>query len=279
MTTAFVDHYAVLGITPTATSAVVKKAYHQLALQYHPDKAQPGVKSEAAKFISAQTAYEILIDDTKRKAYDVQYGKRSKAAHAFRLAHKQARRVARYLQRETDGSYGGHGFRSEGKGRDEDEDQEIEDYPSDAASESGSNCENTGSYKDTGIYEDGYADPHYKPYHTFRDVVESSYGVYVGDFDSTDPQYQFPDDFADEFWPAEGCDDQSDTDSEFDLDEECTTCIADPLSEAFGAYDSMSKSHYLEEKILGRYYSKHKSSFVPFMLSQYASLAGFVTPS
>lgn len=262
MTTAFVDHYAVLGITPTATSAVVKKAYHQLALQYHPDKTQPGGKGEAAKFISAQAAYEILVDDTKRKAYDVQYGKRSRAALAFRLAHKQARRVARYLQRETDGSYGGHCFGAEEEGGDE-EDEGIEDYP-DAPSESGSDCENTGSYGDTGIYEDGYADPNYKPYNTFRDVVESSYGVYVGDFDSTDSQYQFPDDFADEFWPAEGCNNQSETDRECDFDEENTTCIADPISEAFGAYDNMRKSHYLEEKILGRYYSKHEPSFIPF---------------
>lgn len=243
--TTFVDHYAVLGVKHTANLAAIKKAYHQLALQHHPDKAAPGGKVDAAKFISVQAAYEVLVDVTKRKAYDIQYDKRSKAAHATRLAHKQATRLARFYQRETDGSYGG-GYGREEVGGDE-EDEVVEDYPSDTPSEPGSECE------DTGVYEDGYADPHYKPYRSSHDVVYGSsysYGIYVGDLDCdfTDPQYQFPDDLADDFEhdfsPARGCDDEWDADSEFDGDEEDPEpCISHPLSEAFDAFANMSKSH------------------------------------
>lgn len=273
MMATFVDHYAVLGVKSTASLAAIKKAYHQLALQHHPDKAAPGGNVDAAKFISAQAAYEILVDVTRRKAYDIQYDKRSKAAHSLRVAHKQATRLARFYQRETDGSYGGGYGREEMRG--DEEDEAVEDYPSDTPSDPGSECE------DTGVYEDGYADPHYKPYRNSNDVVYGSsysYGIYVGDldFDSTDPQHQFPDDFADDFSPAHGYDDESDTGSEFDFDEENPApCISHPLSEAFDAFANMSKSHYLEEKVLGRYYSKHKSfrssSFVvPFTAFQIA---------
>lgn len=253
----FVDHYAVLGVKSTANLAAIKKAYRQLALQHHPDKAASGGQVDAAKFISAQAAYEILVDVAKRRAYDIQYDKRSKAAHATRLAHKQATRLARFYQRETDGSYGGGYGRQETCG--DEEDEVVEDYPSDTPTDPGSEAE------DTGVYEDGYADPHYKPNRRSDDVVHGSfysYGICVGDldFESTDSRYQFPDDFADDFSPAQGCDDEWDADSESHGDEENPApCISHPVSEAFDAFANMSKSHYLEEKVLGRYYSKHKS--------------------
>lgn len=46
-----------------------------------------------------------------------------------------------------------------------DEDAIEDDFPSDTPTDSGSDC------LDTGVYEDGYADPHYKPCRTSNDVV------------------------------------------------------------------------------------------------------------
>jgi len=62
------DYYAVLGLTPDATPEDVKKAYRQLARQYHPDaQAVPGT---AMLFRGIQAAYDVLSDTDQRAAYD-----------------------------------------------------------------------------------------------------------------------------------------------------------------------------------------------------------------
>jgi Ca-activated chloride channel family protein len=64
------DYYAVLGLTPDATLDDIKKAYRQLARQYHPDAQQ--VPGTAMLFREVQTAYEVLSDPDKKTAYDRQ---------------------------------------------------------------------------------------------------------------------------------------------------------------------------------------------------------------
>jgi hypothetical protein len=44
------DHYFNLGLSKTATSAEIKKAYHKLALLFHPDKLASSEKDDGAKF-------------------------------------------------------------------------------------------------------------------------------------------------------------------------------------------------------------------------------------
>lgn len=63
------DLYEVLGVARGATPADLKKAYRQLAQQYHPDK-RPGDKIAEDKFKDLANAYQILSDDEKRTAYD-----------------------------------------------------------------------------------------------------------------------------------------------------------------------------------------------------------------
>jgi molecular chaperone DnaJ len=63
------DLYEVLGVARGASPADLKKAYRQMALQFHPDKC-PGDKSAEEKFKEAANAYQILSDDEKRAAYD-----------------------------------------------------------------------------------------------------------------------------------------------------------------------------------------------------------------
>ena len=66
------DYYEVLEVAKTATSDEIKKAYRKLAIKYHPDK-NPGNKEAEDKFKEATEAYEVLIDEKKRQAYD-QFG-------------------------------------------------------------------------------------------------------------------------------------------------------------------------------------------------------------
>jgi curved DNA-binding protein CbpA len=68
------DHYAVLGLTPTATRDQVKAAFIALAKIFHPDRLPPTLSHLAQQmstvFESIREAYEVLYDDAKRAAWD-----------------------------------------------------------------------------------------------------------------------------------------------------------------------------------------------------------------
>jgi molecular chaperone DnaJ len=61
--------YDTLGVSKSASADEIKKAYRKLARQYHPDR-NPGDASAEETFKEVQTAYDVLSDDDKRKAYD-----------------------------------------------------------------------------------------------------------------------------------------------------------------------------------------------------------------
>jgi hypothetical protein len=66
------DHYAVLGIRPTADQEVIAAAYRALAKKFHPDTgAATGTASEE-DFRAVREAYEILGDPVLRGAYDAE---------------------------------------------------------------------------------------------------------------------------------------------------------------------------------------------------------------
>lgn len=62
------DHYRLLGVSRKAGKDEIKKAYHKLALKYHPDKNKAPDAED--KFRSLDEAYKVLLDDRKRDAYD-----------------------------------------------------------------------------------------------------------------------------------------------------------------------------------------------------------------
>ncbi|AFB20754.1 molecular chaperone DnaJ [Rickettsia canadensis] len=64
------DYYQILGVSKTASSAELKKAYHKLAKQYHPDNAAAGDTNAEKKFKEINAAYDVLKDEQKRAAYD-----------------------------------------------------------------------------------------------------------------------------------------------------------------------------------------------------------------
>src|SRR5690242_2300529 len=61
--------YDTLGVSKSASADEIKKAYRKLARQYHPDR-NPGDAAAEERFKEVQTAYDVLSDDDKRKAYD-----------------------------------------------------------------------------------------------------------------------------------------------------------------------------------------------------------------
>lgn len=66
------DYYEILGVTKSASTEEIKKAYRKVALQFHPDRNQ-GDKAAEEKFKEAAEAYEILSDSQKKAKYD-QFG-------------------------------------------------------------------------------------------------------------------------------------------------------------------------------------------------------------
>lgn len=73
------DYYELLGVQRDAKDADIKKAYHKLAIKWHPDK-NPGRKEEAERVFKAiAEAYQVLSDATARASYD-RFGKDKGAA-------------------------------------------------------------------------------------------------------------------------------------------------------------------------------------------------------
>lgn len=61
------DLYEILELKPHASTMDIKRAYHRLAKQYHPDKNH--MKDTTIEFQKIQSAYEILINDETRESY------------------------------------------------------------------------------------------------------------------------------------------------------------------------------------------------------------------
>eukprot|EP00796_Vickermania_ingenoplastis_P006688 gene6688-4786_t len=68
-----VDYYKILGVPRDASASAIKKAYHQLALKYHPDKNTDNREEAERKFKQVSEAYDVLSDEKKKKIYD-QFG-------------------------------------------------------------------------------------------------------------------------------------------------------------------------------------------------------------
>ncbi|KAJ1640421.1 hypothetical protein T492DRAFT_929958 [Pavlovales sp. CCMP2436] len=70
-----VDYYKILGIGRSATEKELKRAYHKMAVQYHPDKYAAKSEADAAeadkKFKEIARAYEVLGDEELRRKYDL----------------------------------------------------------------------------------------------------------------------------------------------------------------------------------------------------------------
>lgn len=68
------DYYKLLNVSRSASSREIKRAYHKLAVEYHPDKTKdkPEAERETAevKFKAITLAYEVLSDDDARRKYD-----------------------------------------------------------------------------------------------------------------------------------------------------------------------------------------------------------------
>jgi curved DNA-binding protein len=63
------DYYEVLGVSESASTDAIKKAYRKLAREFHPDR-NPDKPDAEERFKEIQEAYSVLSNAKKRKEYD-----------------------------------------------------------------------------------------------------------------------------------------------------------------------------------------------------------------
>ncbi|MEO8438920.1 MAG: molecular chaperone DnaJ [Spartobacteria bacterium] len=66
------DYYEILSVERNASGDEIKRAYRKLAVKFHPDK-NPDDSAAEEKFKELGEAYDVLMDEQKRAAYD-RYG-------------------------------------------------------------------------------------------------------------------------------------------------------------------------------------------------------------
>ena len=83
------DHYATLGVDPTANAAAIRATYLALMREYHPDRNPDPVAALRAQAIIA--AFKVLGDFDRRNQYD--WGRRREREAAEAAAAKRPRRI------------------------------------------------------------------------------------------------------------------------------------------------------------------------------------------
>lgn len=69
------DYYTLLGVEPDADVPTIRRAFRTFAVKYHPDRfivdAPGNVEQATAIYRRGSEAFEVLVDPTARRAYDL----------------------------------------------------------------------------------------------------------------------------------------------------------------------------------------------------------------
>jgi curved DNA-binding protein CbpA len=78
----FQDHYAVLGVAPTADPEVIRAAYRVLAQRHHPDR---NPHSDGSAMVRLNQAYNVLSCPLRRAEFDIQQRRQHTQHHSLRF--------------------------------------------------------------------------------------------------------------------------------------------------------------------------------------------------
>lgn len=104
------DYYQTLGVSESATTDEIKKAFRRLAKQYHPDR-NPNNPQASERFKEINEAHDVLSDSAKRKKYDQlrRYGAFAGAGRGFGGGDAPVGNAATDFDLSDLGSFGGLG--------------------------------------------------------------------------------------------------------------------------------------------------------------------------
>ncbi|KAL4706296.1 hypothetical protein ACJJTC_004905 [Scirpophaga incertulas] len=102
------DPYKILGVHRRATLTEIRKAYKQLAKEWHPDKNED--PNAETRFVEIKQAYELLSDSERRQAYDL-YGITNEDDHMYKQRHDYSQ-YARFSNDPFEEFFGTH-FRTQ----------------------------------------------------------------------------------------------------------------------------------------------------------------------
>ncbi|XP_044429689.1 chaperone protein dnaJ 8, chloroplastic-like [Triticum aestivum] len=91
------DHYRTLRLAPGATRGEVKRAFHRLALQYHPDVVQDGHQDDGVDFERINAAYQRVMSNMREAEARLEYWRRR-----YGLADEDLDRYRHYLNEEDE---------------------------------------------------------------------------------------------------------------------------------------------------------------------------------
>ncbi len=77
------NHYELLGIPSSADDDALRKAFHKLSKELHPDTTLLPEREAAQRFQQVCEAYELLTDPILRKAYDINLTEKDLKAKIF----------------------------------------------------------------------------------------------------------------------------------------------------------------------------------------------------
>ncbi|KAH8292525.1 hypothetical protein KR054_011439 [Drosophila jambulina] len=98
------DPYAILGVSKTASAQEIRKAYKELAKEWHPDKRSDSDSVE--KFVQIKSAYELLSDTDRRRIYD-RHGVTSEDSHYLQDKYDYSE-YNRYSYYQAEDTFGKH---------------------------------------------------------------------------------------------------------------------------------------------------------------------------
>jgi DnaJ-class molecular chaperone len=79
-----VNLYDVLGLPRDATDSQIRKAYHQAALKYHPDKTHLTGDADPSMWLKILEAFTVLSNESLRTSYDRELEIRESVIHIDR---------------------------------------------------------------------------------------------------------------------------------------------------------------------------------------------------